>query len=185
MSGIASGSFSVRGIEITPEKDQFNNSGVRIEGTSDQSYTIISFYQRYNSNEPFEDNIFFSVSPLDFYYCKLQYWIGREGYNHTPNQPNYVYYFEEECFFDQNWNSGIFWHENKIVFASGWDQYISTNTDNGSSNLNLYPPLYLADVQDPNQSRPVYNTSGNIVFRKPIQASEDNETHVRGIAYLL
>ena len=184
---IGTGSFNVKGIELTPTtQDQFGGNGIRLDNTSDQSFTIISFYQRFSTNAISTDNVFFSVGYQDFYYCKLKYWVGREGYNHPINIPSYVYYFEEECL----WNSNYFppnYFDNRIIVAEGWDEYIRTNTNiPPASDPDYFFPIYETEINTEEYSRPAFDdVYDNIIFRKPIRGDDDNQVHVRGIAYLL
>lgn len=190
-----SGSLHVLGIELNPFSDnavnqqEFNGNGIRITNpdTSAQSYTILSFYQFFDSSATFSNNVFFSVDAGNFSYAKLQYWIGRDDYNHPSAFPSYVYYFEEECLWDASMPSAF--PGAPILMAEGWNQYVRTSTEEfyptGTNYLN-YAPISTNHINNSTASKPKYNsTSQTINFTKPIIASSQNETHVRGIAYLL
>lgn len=189
-----SGSLHVLGIELNPvstnQQEEFNGNGIRITNpdTSAQSYTILSFYQVFDSDALTSNNVFFSVGVEDFSHAKLQYWIGRDDYSHPNNFPSWVYYFEEECLWSANMPSAF--PGAPILVAEGWNQYVRTPTENAynptSNTINLYIPLNSDLISHPDSSKPVYNEdSETINFRKPIIADSTNETHVRGIAYLL
>lgn len=149
---------NVLGIELQyqPEEISFSSTGLR-SATYDrgqQQFTIISFYQYFeetNSSTPdtaFTDikNVFFSINRSNFSYVKLKYWIAREDYSHPSAQPNTVYYFVEECIFNEPISG------NPINVAVGWDSWISSNTINASNintNIALYPPLDINLLSNP------------------------------------